>query len=285
MDQRVFTPSPSTEPNSETPVSADRRCRTPNDLAAHNKQRTYEFQLQVNRERSAVKAYLLNFIKNDSKAGIVAGRDRWQTLIDKRGEKLQKRIKEGKFSTETLFPDKYNEWAEHRYHKKAFNVYLNGDGQGQDDQDDEEPEQLASGIKSECMEHDNAPNQHTARVSRSATTSYCLHTSSMENGKPRAQPDSAGAQTWAHEQEQPEEDERPYKPEVGVPCDRSHSIRFGYAGLHCAETNANKQARELEQSAMVGRVFTPGSVSQEVTSRKRKLEDEGVVVASKRSCL
>jgi len=206
------------------------------------------FQKLQSNERSAVNKLLNCFIQNDRKASLTAGEDRFQMLLKKRQEKLDERIGQGKGSVETVFPELYSQATEERWMRQKFSIYLDGDGRGgmAEDQDDEEDvpvrqQQRGGRIKSEVMEYSGG--------------------SGLETGRGRqGKMSRPAAKTEEDEEATEDEDEKPSKPVVGIPCARSYAIRFDCAGLENLKASIKAGNSKSTSSVVVGVAVTPGFV-------------------------
>ena len=263
MDSPPSTPATSIEPKSETPASADGMAET---LSYEDRiARRTAFQKLQSNERSAVDKLLNYFIQNDRKAGLTAGEDRFQMLRKKRQEKLDERIGQGKGSIETVFPKLYNQATEERWLRQKFSIYLDGNGRGgmAEDQDDEEDvpvrqRQRGGKIKSEGMENLDGSGLDTSRGRQGKMS------------RPAKKIEEA-------EEPMDDEDEKPSKPVVGVPCPRSYAIRFGCAGLKELKAIIKAENSKSKSSVVVGVAVTPGfvrSVKGGMTALKRKSEED-----------
>ncbi|KAK4548298.1 hypothetical protein LTR36_010168 [Oleoguttula mirabilis] len=253
------------------------------DAHYQDKNRTAAYKAFSKNERIAVKLYIKKFVDKDIKSQITAAEDRWQMLLKKREEKLQERVEQHKGTTETLFPDKYDQWDEHRYYRKAFESYLRSVGHGNVDQDDDE--ELGPGtprIKSEIMHHLWEGDNETIAVKygRPCKTKLDYEESEDEaDGEGEDEADGEGEDEADGECEDEtdgeREDEKPDKPVVGIACQRSYSIRFSCVGLEGLEAKMKVEASAEKASVVVGIAVTPGFARPKIPNKKRKCEDEG----------
>ncbi|KAK5129647.1 hypothetical protein LTR08_003009 [Meristemomyces frigidus] len=276
MEFKLPTPSPSREPKSETPATIDGAAE------GHGyRTRMAAFRNLRTNEHSALRLHLNHFATRDAKSRITAPKDRLQMLLTKRDDKTQARVREGKGSQETTYPELFDKQKEDDWLKTNWRWYLACDEEDQD-QDDEEP--VPQVHESEDVGHGDGPMPPPKWQAKSTTSSYFYGSNGGNTGMSQGRTFGTRASIETKD-EQPAGYETTNKPTVGIPCQRSYSIRFGYAGLHSAEDKVKAEAHASHNSATVGCAFTPSFARPDRMSNKRKAADEEPAGDGKRSRL